>query len=279
MADQIDDYSYFGEDHADDGLGDFELSERDIALAATLPEFDYASQLIAIRDLLDRQRNAEAEHATAIKEAEHHARNPPPTRNPDPSMAAFEDDIRQQHLIDQLHYSIYQDAAHSMAAVGLLAPFLESFFFQSFRLIGHDMMSKSSVPSDHERWQHAIVDQWDCHFVWKNGRRSRSLVEGIMQLVDAAHMKDHMPHDLHSTISALFTYRNKMFHCGLEWPLTERNRFEQKLSQWPEDWFLRATSGDAPWVFYMSASFIAHCLDRTGQIIEGIGRFRKERLR
>ena len=253
--------------------------ERDIALAATLPELDYASQLIAIRDLLDRQRNAEAEHTTKIKKAEHHARNPLRTRNPDPSIAALEEDFRQQHWIDQLHYSIYQDAAHSMAAVGLLSPFLESFFFQSFRLIGREMMSESSVPSDHERWQHAAGDQWDCHFVWKNGRRIRSLVDGIIQLVDAVRMKNHMPDDLQRTLSALFAYRNKMFHCGLEWPLTERKRFEQELSRWPEDWFSIATSGDDPWVFYMSAAFVAHCLDRAEQIIAGIGRFRKARLR
>ena len=166
-----------------------------------------------------------------------------------------------------------------MAAVGLLATFLESFFYQSFRLIGSEMASESLVPSDHERWQHAGGEKWDCHFVWKNGHKVKDLVEGIVQLVDAVHMKDHMPEDLHVTLSALFRYRNKMFHCGLEWPLTERKRFEQELSRWPEDWFLRATAGDAPWVFYMSASFIAHCLDRTERIIEGIGRFRKERLR
>ena len=279
MADQIDDYSYLDEDHTDDGFGDFELSARDIALAATLPVLDYASQLLAIRDLLDRQRNAEAEHATKVREAEQYARNPPRTRNPDPSIAALEDIFRQQHLIDQLHYSIFQDAAHSMAAVGLLAPFLESFFYQSFRLVGREMMIKSLVPSDHERWQHAGGDKWDCHFVWENGRRVRSLVEGILQLVDAVDMNAHMPEDLQVTLAALFTYRNKMFHCGLEWPLKERKRFEQELSQWPDAWFSRATSSDGPWVFYMSAGFVTHCLDRTEQIIEGIGRFRKERLR
>jgi len=61
--------------------------------------------------------------------------------------------------------------------------------------------------------------------------------------------------------------------------MKERKRFEKKLLQWPKDWFSKVTSGDDPWVFYMSPTFVVHCLDRTERIIEGMGRFRKERLR
>ena len=281
MPERVDDYSHFDEDDTDDGFDNFELSERDTALVATLPEHDYNSQLIAIRGLLDGHRKAEAEQATEIAKAEQHVRNPLRTRHPDPSIAALEEGFLEQEWIDRMHYSIYQDAAHSMAAVGLIVPFVESFFFQSFRAIGREMMDESSAPNDHERWQRAAEDQWDCRFLWKNGRRIKNIVEGIIQLVDALDMKEHMPDDLQLTLSALFAYRNKMFHCGFEWPLKERKRFEQGLSRsrWPEEWFSKAVRGDQPWVFYMSPTFVAHCLDRTEQIIEGIGRFRKERIR
>ena len=279
MTDRLDDYSYFDSDDTDDGFGDFELSDRDTALVATLPELDYDSQLIAVRTLLDLHRAAKSKHTAKIKEAEQIARTPVRTPSRDPSVAALEDDFRQQNLIDHLHYSVYHDAAHSMAAVGLIVPFLESVFYQSFRSIELEMTKHLSLPNDHERWQRPAEDQWDCHYVWKNGRRRPNLVEGIIQLVDAIDMTGHMPDDLRITLSALFEYRNRMFHCGFEWPMEERQRFDQRLSAWPDDWFSKATSGGDPWVFYMSPTFVVHCLDRTEQIIAGIGRFRKERFR
>ena len=38
-----------------------------------------------------------------------------------------------------MHYSIYQNAVHSMAAVGWIAPFVESIFYQSFRSVECEM--------------------------------------------------------------------------------------------------------------------------------------------
>ena len=102
-----------------------------------------------------------------------------------------------------------------------------------------------------------------------------------MQLIDAVEMTNYMPDDLRVTLSALFAYRNKMFHGGFEWPLEERQRFARQLSRsgWPEDWFSTAMSGGKPWIFYMSPIFVTHCLDRMEQVIEGIGKFYKERFR
>ena len=62
-------------------------------------------------------------------------------------------------------------------------------------------------------------------------------MNGILQLLDAIDMADHMPDDLRPMLSALFEYRNKMFHLGLEWPLEERQRFDKRLSKWPREWF------------------------------------------
>ena len=280
MADQQDDYSYletFDEDWMKRS-GNLELSERETARAVVLPDLDYDSQLIAIRALLKNHRNAEAEHAAEIKKAEQLTRISVRNRHQkDPSIVALEEDFRQQNWIDKMYGLVYHDAAHSMAAVGLIAPFVESIFYQAFQGISK-MMDGLSLPNDHERWHRPTEDQWNCHYVWKNGRRRTSLVEGILQLVDAIDMKAQMPGDLRLMLSALFEYRNKMFHCGFEWPLEERQRFDSQLSRWPRDWFLKATSGDDPWVFYMSPTFVEHCLDRTEDIITGIGKFCKERF-
>ena len=279
VADRPTDYSYLCEDDPDDAAGNLELSERDTALVIALPDLDYNSQLIAIRELLDRHSKVEAEQAAEIRKAKQLVEKPGHTRYPgDPFVVALEEDARQQNWIDHMHYLVYQDAARSMAAVGLVAPFVESIFHQSFRNIEREMNGGSSLPNDHERWQRPAEDQWDCHYVWKRGRRSANLAEGILQLVDAVGTARHMPNDLNRTLSALFEYRNKMFHCGFEWPMEERQRFCKRLSEWPEDWFSMATLGGEPWVFYMSPTLVAHCLDGTEKIIGGIGRFCKERL-
>jgi hypothetical protein len=39
--------------------------------------------------------------------------------------------------VDQIHRSAYQEAAHSMSAIGMLAPFVETVFYQYFRGIGN----------------------------------------------------------------------------------------------------------------------------------------------
>ena len=279
MPERLEDYSYLHTADTEGGFRDMELSERSTALVVALPDLDYVSQLTAIRALLDLHRKAAAEHTAEIKRAERLMRTSVPPRSRDPLTADLEEQFREQNWIDNMHYSVYHDAAHSMAAVGLIAPFVESIFYQSFRSIEREMTKISSLPNDHERWHRPAEDQWDCHYVWKNGRRSANLAEGIVQLVHAVGMSSHMPDDLRPTLAALFEYRNKMFHCGFEWPLEERKRFDQRLSGWPADWFTKATSDGAPWVFYMSPTFVAHCLDRAERIIAGIERFCKERLR
>ena len=273
MTDGSGDYSHLDEDETDDGLDDLEFSARNMAIVVALPDLDYDSQLTAIRNLLEHYRKAEDHYNDQIREAARLARDPGPTRHP------FEESFREQAWIDQMHYSTYHCAAHSMSIVAFIAPLLETIFFQYFREIERHV-TKSPSPIEHERWQLPAEYQWDCRHVWKNGRRNRSLVEGIVQLVDALDMTDYMPDDLRVTLSALFAYRNKMLHGGFEWPLEERQRFVRRLSgsDWPEDWFSMATSGGEPWMFYMTPTFVTHCLDRIERIIEGIGQFYKERF-
>ena len=249
--------------------GFIELSDDDAACLA-LPDLDYDSQLVAIRRLLTRQGKANKELAAEIKKIE--------------TSAAQLSGIRNQWAVDEwadhMHYSVYQDAAHSMAAVGMIAPFVESVFYQAFQNIGHEMTKDGSPPSNHARWKQAAEDQWDCNFVWAGGHRRKDLVKGIMQLVDAVDMARYIPNDLEPTLSALFEYRNKMFHHGFEWPLQERHRFDKRLNEsgWPADWFSKATSGEESWIFYMSPAFVEHCLVRTKQIITGLGGFCNNRF-
>jgi hypothetical protein len=88
----------------------------------------------------------------------------------------------------------------------------------------------------------------------------------------------YLPADLHGTLDPLYSYRNKMFHNGLEWPARECQRFARHIEQakW-QKWFESATRGDDPWIFYMTDEFIAACLDMAKRTIESLGAYSKSR--
>ena len=204
-----------------------------------LEDFDYAAQLIAIRGLLSRQERADQELSDSIEKAAKVAER---------TRGRANDHAVEVH-VELMQMSCYQDAAHSMAAVGTIAPFIESAFRRAFCAIGTEL---------------------------PQGR----LVENIVKRMDEAGMKKYMPDNLELTLSALFAYRNKMFHGGFEWSSEALKRFEKRLEQsgWPSEWFLIATTDNEPWMFYMSPDFVDHCLNMAERVTKGIEEFDIERV-
>ena len=101
---------------------------------------------------------------------------------------------------------------------------------------------------------------------------------GIMKSAKDVGMVDYLPCDVRETLEALFEYRNKMFHHGFEWPPSEAEKFHKRLESWPEGWFEIAWQDNVPWMFYMSPSFVDHCLDTIEDIINGLGKFLVDQL-
>ena len=250
---------------ADDGFGDFQLSNRDKALFL-IGELDLDAQLLAIQSLVDRNRQADKALNANIQD-----------------LAAAIHDTRGsygQYLegqwIDNLHGSVFQDAAHSMAAVGMLVPFIEALFvsiFSGLNKHGLEHGYPSSPTKD------ASLDHfWDPHYMKINGKmRKGGLVDGIMRLSNSTGLQARLPRDLETVLTALFSYRNKMFHNGFEWPEKERQNFNNRIKEegW-SDWFSCSTHDHKPWVFYMRASFIDHCLTTIDQVLEGLGKYLEE---
>lgn len=243
----------------DAGKGWPELDDQDYA-CILLPNFDYDAQLNAIRCLLLRQREDASSQRHLIAEIEAQALQ----------ISGPQNERTIDEWLDELHFSTYQNAAHSMAAVGMLAPFIEFIFHQAFLNIPkYCPIASVNLPS-HPRWQQANMDKWDCHFVWENSRRRRDLVEGILQLADDVGLQSRLPGDLRQMLKALYGYRNKMFHHGFEWPMDERHNFAKCKEDWPDDWFSVSTSDGKPWIFYMSDTFIDKWILVTQQIIKSI---------
>ena len=93
-----------------------------------------------------------------------------------------------------------------------------------------------------------------------------------MQLAEAIDLRKHLPADLEKTLSALFAYRDRMFHGGLEWPEKDVKDFANLIAC--KGWtncFTSADSGGDPWIFYLSREFTDHCLDTVDEIINGVG--------
>ena len=182
-------------------------------------DFDYDSQMDAISALLYRLAEADVNLAINIEN----------TRKIASHSSGDANESAVEQWVDLMHASIYQDAAHSMAAVGMLAPVIESVFKNAFLKIG------------------AELPRGD-------------LVKGIEATAKRVGLAPYLPYELTLTLEALFEYRNKMFHYGFEWPPNESRKFDNRLSDWPTGWFEKATVDDKPWMFYMTPEFIQHCL-------------------
>jgi hypothetical protein len=250
-----------------------ELSDHDCA-SMVLCNLDYDAQLREIRHLLDRNRDDDATLQAEIRREEEHITQ---TRG-------LLNDRCIAHWIDLLNASVYRDAAHSMAAVGMFAPFLEALFCSAFAGI-HEHLGKlydQNPPNTHMRWQAADTSMWNCKLKFKkNGKYKPDICAGIQQLAEAVGLADSLPSDLWQMMRALFDYRNMMFHNGFEWPEKELNTFNSRLNDISKEWFKTMQSGKdkdhlKPWFFYLSDAFIQHCLEKSEGVIAGIGVFCKK---
>lgn len=242
------------------------LSDRNTA-CLVLEHIDYDFQIYSIRRIL-QSNNA--------------SRNLDDQRILELQQLAKDNTISNSRVVEELieayHESVFDETARSMAAVGLLSPFIESIFKQAF--MGIKKHSSIDISSHTER---ALPPDklWDCrYFMDENGKKSKGIARGIQQLSDVLNLSKFFPHDYYQSIDALFSYRNAMFHNGYEWPRSERIEFNKLLTtkQWPIDCFKRSESGGEPWTFRMSTEFVDRCVLLVDELLEGIGKFCKAEI-
>lgn len=244
------------------------LEARDFA-CILIKTVDYESQLTAIKALLDSHRQIARARNERITQIELEI----------PRYKGIDSVLAENERVDLLHRSVYEDAAYSMAAIGMLAPFIETIFSHTFHTAQAHYDAAPAHSPDHPRWKVDEHLRWDCRWFYKEGEMQNNLVEGILQLSRATGLANFLPPDLRKTLQAVFGYRNKMLHHGFEWPIEEREKFCRRASnEWPQDWFIWAISGDDPWVCYMTDSLINECLTRIDQILDAIGQFVEKEL-
>jgi hypothetical protein len=252
------------------GFDPVDVDDVDVALYTVLAtietDIDYIAQLSAAHDLLHREKVANQLLITQISKGEEYIKTATGIHN---EMHATD------MWLDDMQTATYQDAARSMAAVGMLAPLAGSLFYHSFVGIHRVLEEKGISVCSPARSQ----QDWDCHFVLnKDGDRRRNLVLGIIQLAESIGLDTHLPNNLHHTLQALFMYRNKMFRWGFEWPASQRRKFQKQLTRWPPGWFSASTHDNNPGIFYMTDTFIEHCFATIYLVLEGVGVYVRGKL-
>ena len=244
------------------------ITVRDYA-CLLLPTVDYESQLLAIRELLDlHSRKARARDGKIAEIAQDI-----------PKYNGWNGVLAENEHVDLLHMSVYEDAAHSMAAIGMLAPFIETIFSHAFQSAKSHYSGAPKISANHPRWQASESKRWDCRWFYQSGGMKKNVVEGILELSSAIGLSEFLPKDLHKALQAVFEYRNKMLHHGFEWPLKEREKFRQRArDNWPQEWFSWATRDGDPWICYMTDTLINGCLTQIDQILDAIGQFVMSKL-
>ena len=205
---------------------------------------DYRSQIDTVKALCTRLNESEDALAERIRLAQQYARETPGCAN----------ELATEEWVYLSHVSVYQGAAHSIAAVSMLAPLIESAFKDVFLKI------KRPIPFPEDQ--------------------TAGLVADLLKVAGEEGLTvGYLPDDLRRTLEAIFEYRNKMLHCGFEWPSDEIRKFDARRKSWPCAWFEHSSLGNDVWMFYMSRTFITHCLDTTREVIDGIEDYLVDRVR
>lgn len=244
----------------------FDLTNRDYAVLL-LADIDLEAQLLAVKRLLQRNSWADEELSGEIEDLAKRA-----------GEASGEYSLHLTNTwVDHLHDSVFQDAAHSMSACGMLVPMLESLFVATFAGMRDLKAPVMPVTPTGARAAHiAHRNFWDPHYSFNaGGHASRAILLGIEQLAESTGLKSHLPNDTMQLLDALFTYRNRMFHQGFEWPMAERKKFDKLIADkgWPPDWFVKSTANREPWIFYMSDTLIQLSLTWLDDMLESVGVF------
>jgi hypothetical protein len=246
-------------DYGDDagaGFENVEVTPRDRANVLLEP-MNLDMQLIAVRSLLDRNREEDVSLRSRFNEIKARAAN------------LFDDDYGEV-----FYESVYQDGTHSQAAIGMIAPLWESVLV---RLCKDILIMGVRKTPEHSRWSLPDTEpkKWNCKYYWDEdaGTFRDNIISGVRQMAKMVKMDSLLGRDELLRVEALFTYRNQMFHNGIEWPRDRLTEFAKIKTdkKWPDAWFLDARRNDRPWIYYMTRTFIDECLSMLERFLDGVG--------
>ncbi|WP_156461954.1 hypothetical protein [Rhizobium sp. Leaf311] len=250
------------------GYFDNFLDDRD-HLHTLLRNVDWEAQLLAVRQMISRNRKAGEAFSASIKDdaAELDAYNGPHRHH------------WENRHVDMKFESSYSDAAESMAAIGMIAPMVESTIGQALTALGDMYDSKSIHPGSHKRWKRAEghKHRWNCQFYFDSKMEAHNdIFRGLPQLSSACGLDKFLSQDFKTWFEAMFRYRNYMFHGGFEWSLERRDNFEKEIEKngWGK-FFTSSTTNSRPWIYYIRDEAIVAMPRMVEHMLDSLGLFTK----
>lgn len=200
------------------------------------------------------------------------------SKNSDDTMLSEE--LPEEYSEEIVHQSVYNRSAYSMAAISMIAPFIEMLFYRLFNDENCQERFMKVADKNHVRWKLDKKDHWSLSYWYDASMNSgkykqKSTYKSIVQICEAIDLAPYLPDDFDKVIKIVFEYRNAMFHNGFEWALNKREKFQEMIENMgcQISWIDLATSGKEPWAFYLTEEFIDHCMKNIGKILEGIGAY------
>lgn len=166
--------------------------------------------------------------------------------------------ISADEMIYSYYYSVYFNAACSMAIVGILVPTIEAMFYELFNNIGELIGDKLCTACNNRINISRKEIVWDCHYSVTNGKAKKNIVEGIFQLAETTGFHEYLPNDYKQVIVAMFGYRNITFHNGFEWSDKCIEKFGKNI--WVNEWFDCSKKNDRPWIYCLSPMMVERSL-------------------
>lgn len=247
-----------------DQNGCLHISDED-ASVALIKSIDLFSQRVAINKLVSLINRTQINEQEEIKKIEVMCKNASGSRN----------DFLVDELVDSYHFSVYFDSTYSMAILGMIAPTVESLFYEIFLNIGK--LGSDRFPKRQNCRINHIEQEliWDCHYYINKGNKTDNIIAGIQQLAKITGFREYLPNDYYNVIDALFLYRNMMFHNGLEWNEEYLDKFMNKINSnnVMKNWFTCSTRDSKPWIYYMTNEYMERCFRFINEIEIASGAF------
>lgn len=165
---------------------------------------------------------------------------------------------------DIFYTSVFVDASCSHIIASSLTAFFESLFFHEFFNL-KDQYDLRAPLNNSSRWMLEEKYFWNPKKVAKtNGKleRKESFIDGVRQLFEALEIPFLIPDVNWIKITILFHYRNYISHNGFEWRKEKINEFKNLIKNLNGmGYFSKATTGEDPWVFYLTEDFGNDLLD------------------
>ena len=212
--------------------------------------FDPLEQLEYIENMVETLRK---EEATEEKEIHSIEKDIERNKNNDSQLAIL--DAASNHYIGIF---MRNDALRANIQIAMLAPAIEGLYKKSLTILIKEEWGKEKL---------------DIFFKKKDSSFEGDIVSGIVNILKKLNIQSYFSNDIEKYLSALFSYRNELFHNGLEW---KKEKCQKVLNnEHKKGWFTLHADSRGPYFILPTRKFIDELITFFEESINGLAEARK----